>query len=260
LKPGDVFYNLGRRILIFFREIGSITFLFFRILYSSKYLFYDKRLLLEQMLKMGVKSIPLVFIVSVFTGAVSAWQAAYQFRSFGLISLDILGGATSAAIFIELSPVLTGLVIAGRVGASIAAELGTMKVTEQIDALETLAIEPVRFLAAPRFFAGLIMLPVLVIFSNFVAHLGAFLVGFLMLDISSYTFFYSVQRYFIVYNVISGLIKAVVFGGGTALIGCSIGFRTTGGAEGVGFSTIKAFVYSSAFILIGDYILAVILF
>lgn len=212
------------------------------------------------MLKIGVNSLPLVSIVSIFTGAVSAWQAAYQFRSFGLISLDILGGATSAAIFIELAPVLTGIVIAGRVGASIAAELGTMEVTEQIDALETLAIEPVRFLAAPRFYAGLIMLPILVIFSNFIAHLGAFLVGFLMLDISVHTFFNSVQKYFIVYNVISGLIKAVVFGGGTALIGCSIGFSTIGGAEGVGYSTIKAFVYSSAFILIGDYILAVILF
>ncbi|MFO7890902.1 MAG: ABC transporter permease [bacterium] len=258
--PENFFYNLGRRIITFFREIGNLALLLLRILRSSKYIINDKNLLFKQMLKVGVNSLPLVFIVSVFTGAVSAWQAAYQFRSFGLISMDILGGATSAAIFIELSPVLTGIVIAGRVGASIAAELGSMKVTEQIDAMETLAIEPVRFLASPRFFAGLIMLPILVIFSNVIAHLGAFLVGCLMLDVSTFTFFNSVQKYFIVYNVISGLIKAIVFGGGTALIGCSIGFRTTGGAEGVGFSTIKAFVYSSAFILIGDYILAVILF
>ena len=260
MRSGLLFYNLGRRTITFFREIGSLSFLFFRLIKSGTHIIHDKDLLVEQMLKMGVNSLPLVCIVSIFTGAVSAWQAAYQFSSFGLISLDILGGATSAAIFIELAPVLTGIVIAGRVGASIAAELGTMRVTEQIDALETLAIEPVRFLAAPRFYAGLIMLPILVIFSNIIAHLGAFLVSFLMLDISTYTFFNSVQKYFIVYNVMSGLIKAVVFGGGTALIGCSIGFRTTGGAEGVGYSTIKAFVYSSAFILIGDYILAVILF
>lgn len=260
LKPDNFFHNLGRKIIIFFQEIGSLTLLLLRIIYSAKYIVYDKNLLVQQMLKIGVNSLPLVCIVSIFTGAVSAWQAAYQFRSFGLMSMNILGGATSAAIFIELSPVLTGIVIAGRVGASIAAELGSMKVTEQIDALETLAIEPVRFLASPRFFAGLIMLPILVIFSNVIAHLGAFLVSNLMLDISTYTFFNSVQRYFIVYNVVSGLIKAVVFGGGTAVIGCSIGFNTTGGAEGVGYSTIKAFVYSSAFILIGDYILAVILF
>lgn len=254
------FENIGSGIFSFFKEIGFLAVLSFRIFRGMSFSAYNKKLILEQMLKIGVNSLPLVSVVSIFTGAVSAWQAAYQFRAFGLVSLDIIGGATSAAILIELAPVLTGIVLAGRVGASIAAELGTMKVTEQISALETLAIEPVRFLAAPRFIAGLIMMPVLVIYSNFVAHFGAFLVGYLMLDISAAVFFSSVQKYFLVYNVFSGLIKAVVFGGGTALIGCSIGFRTKGGAEGVGSSTIKAFVLSAAFILVSDYIIAIILF
>ncbi|MBN1780711.1 ABC transporter permease [bacterium] len=210
------------------------------------------------MMKIGVLSLPLVTVVSMFTGAVASWQAAYQFR--GLISLDFLGAAVSAAIFIELSPVLTGLVVAGRVGASIAAELGTMCVTEQIDALESLAIDPVRYLALPRFTAGWITMPLLVIYSNIVAHFGAYLVASFLMDVSTAAFFGSVQRYFLFHNVLSGLVKALVFGGGTALVGCAVGFSTTGGAEGVGKSTIRAFVYSSAFILISDYILATFLF
>ncbi len=252
------FQSLGRQIITFFYELGTHSCLLFRILSYAGTSYRDRHLAFQQMMRMGVLSMPLVSIVSLFTGAVASWQAAYQFR--GIISLDFLGAAVSAAIFIELSPVLTGLVIAGRVGASIAAELGTMQVTEQIDALETLAIDPVRYLAAPRFTAGWIMLPILVIYSNFIGHLGGFLVAHLMLDVSAATFFSSVQQYFKLLNVFSGLIKALVFGAGTALIGCAIGFRTRGGAEGVGSSTIKAFVFSSAFILVADYIIAIIMF
>jgi phospholipid/cholesterol/gamma-HCH transport system permease protein len=193
---------------------------------------------------------------------VSSWQAAYQFEAVvtSSVSEDILGSAVSAAIFIELAPVLVGIVVAGRVGASIAAELGTMRVTEQIDALETLAIDPVRYLAAPRFSAGWLMMPMLVIYANFVAHMGAYVVAHLLQGISTSTFFGSVQRHFLLYNVMAGQVKALVFGGGTALVGCAIGFKTGGGAEGVGKATIKAFVFSSSFILIADYILAMILF
>jgi phospholipid/cholesterol/gamma-HCH transport system permease protein len=135
-----------------------------------------------------------------------------------------------------------------------------MKVTEQIDALETLAIDPVKYLAGPRFVAGWTMMPILVIYSNAIAHVGAFIVAKFLIGISSPMFFGSIQRYFNAYNVYSGLIKAFIFGGGTALIGCSIGFNTEGGAEGVGRATIRAFVFSSAFILIADYVLAMILF
>ena len=250
--------RIGASVLQFLQEIGHHTFLFFKSTASFRYALTHHRLVFDQMFKIGLRSFPLVTVVSIFTGAVTSWQAAYQLK--GLVSMDYLGAAASMAILIELSPVLTGLVVAGRVGASIAAELGTMKVTEQIDALESLAIDPVQYLAVPRITAGWTMLPVLVIYSNVVAHLGAFAVANALLDVSTGTFFNSVRRYFLVHNVYSGLIKALVFGWGTALIGCSIGFRTTGGAEGVGASTIKAFVYSSAFILVMDYVLATILF
>jgi len=257
-----VFQRIGAAVISYFREIGILAILLYRIIASTGYVFRRPRLLLDQMIRIGVNSLPLISVVSIFTGAVTAWQAAYQFQIViaGALSLDFLGAASSAAILIELSPVLAGIVVAGRVGASIAAELGTMKVTEQIDALESLAIDPVQYLAAPRFTAGYIMLPVLVIYSYLIAHFGAYVVASIMLGISTNTFFGSVQRYFLVYNVYSGMLKALVFGGGTALIGCSIGFQASGGAEGVGRATIRAFVFSSAFILIADYVLAVILF
>lgn len=253
-----LFQTVGKQGLFFFREVGAHAIMFAQVCRSGIYLFRHRSLLLEQMFKIGVMSLPLVTIVSMFTGAVASWQAAYQFR--GIISLDFLGAAVSAAILIELSPVLTGLVVAGRVGASIAAELGTMRVTEQIDALESMAIDPNQYLAAPRILAGLTMMPVLVTYSNLVAHIGGWLVANAMLGVSTQAFFASAQQYFLLHNVWAGLVKAFFFGGGTALIGCSIGFRTTGGAEGVGLTTIRAFVYSSAFILVADYILATVLF
>lgn len=258
MKRAIIISAVGRRTLHFLMEIGRLAILLYRIILYTPRLIKDRGLIVEQMLKMGVNSLPLVSVVSIFTGAVSSWQAAYQLQ--GLISFDFLGASVSAAIFIELAPVLTAIVIAGRVSASIAAELGTMMVTEQIDALETLAISPVRYLAFPRFTAGWVMMPILVIYSYLVAHLGAFFVANLLLNIDANIFFRSVRNYFSVYNAVAGLIKALVFGAGTSLIGCSIGFRTRGGAEGVGKATIQAFVYSSAFILISDYVLAMILF
>ena len=206
----------------------------------------------------GVNSLPLVLIIAVFTGAIAAWQAAYQLQ--GLAPMSILGGTTSRAIITELGPVLTGIVIAGRVGASIAAELGTMKVTEQIDALEIMAIDPIRYLAMPRVFASLLMMPILVIFANTIAVFGAFVVSDYFLNVTFEVFFDSVKYFFIFSDLTSGLVKAVFFGGVTALLGCHIGFRTQGGAEGVGFSTIRSFVLSATMILILDYVLWMLMF
>ena len=250
--------RLGRRTIAFLSEVGDVTSLFIRILKSTHRLFRDRKLVVEQMAHIGVGSLPLVLIIGLFTGMVSSWQAAYQFK--GMISFSLIGGAVSRAIFIELGPVLTAIVIAGRVGASIAAEIGTMKVTEQIDALESMAINPVRYLAMPRFIGAVFMMPILVVFANAIALGGAFLVANFFLDLSSQVFFSSVERFFQTKDIISGLVKAVAFGGVTALLGCHIGFRTEGGAEGVGKATIRSFVLSSAMILILDYSLWTIIF
>ena len=140
-------------------------------------------------------------------------------------------------------------------GASIAAELGSMKVTEQIDALETMGISPVRYLAMPRFFAAIFMMPILIIFANAIAIGGAFFISNAFLGVSFNVYFDSVKRFFLFGDFIFGLAKGLAFGGVTALLGCHIGFKTEGGAEGVGLSTIRSFVLSSAMILILDYLL-----
>jgi len=239
-------------------ELGGISLLFKDIIFNLRYLHRDRRLFLEQAIRLGYNSIPLVILVGMFTGAVSAWQAKYQFENY--MPLHYLGYSVYKAILIELAPVLTGLVIAGRVSSSIAAELGSMKVTEQIDALESLAIDPLRFLVAPRFTAITFMMPVLVVFASFVAVMGGFAVSTFFLGISSNTFFNEIPRHFQVYDLFVCFTKALVFGAITALIGCYIGIKTVGGAEGVGKSTIQSFVWSSLLILMCDYILAVLLF
>jgi len=253
-----IFQKIGNKTLSFLQEVGQVSVLLGNIFKYFPQIPRSKKLILYQMEHIGVNSLPLVLIIAVFTGAVSAWQAAYQLK--GIAPLSFLGGATSRAIITELGPVLTGIVIAGRVGASIAAELGTMKVTEQIDALETMGISPIRFLAMPRFLAAVIMMPILVIFANVIAVLGAYIVSNYFLGVSFAVFFNSVKRFFEMWDLIAGLIKTVFFGAFTSLLGCHIGFRTEGGAEGVGLATIRSFVISSALILILDYLLWMLIF
>jgi phospholipid/cholesterol/gamma-HCH transport system permease protein len=249
---------IGRKSISFVTYAGGIALLLGRILRSLPRLWTSLGLVIEQMSLMGVNSLPLVLLTSVFTGAVSSVQAAYQFKD--LVPMRYLGTAVGKAVVIELGPVLTALVVAGRVGASIAAELGTMKVTEQIDALETMAIDPIPFLVTPRFLAGLIMLPILTVLSDFVAIMGGYLVALLFLDVSSHTFLGGLKMFFHLRDVLAGLLKAFAFGGTIAIVGCYQGFQTQGGARGVGQSTTRAVVISSVLILIGDYILASLLF
>lgn len=250
--------NIGRLALDFFAEVGRVTGLLGQIIRQGRFLIRDRRLVIDQALNVGYLSLPLVLLVGIFTGAVSAWQGNYQFE--GYIPIRFLGISVYKGVIIELGPVLTALIIAGRVGASIAAELGTMKVTEQIDALESLAINPVRYLASPRFFANVIMMPVLVTLADFIAVIGAFVVANGFLGISAGTFFNEIPRHFWLYDIGAGLLKALVFGGITALMGCYIGFNAEGGAEGVGNATIRAFVWSCLLILASDFLLALILF
>jgi phospholipid/cholesterol/gamma-HCH transport system permease protein len=258
MTPSQTLANVGRIALDFFAEAGGAARLLFRILVGAKGLWKDRKLFFEQALQQGINSLPLVMLVGVFTGAVTAWQGNYQLK--GYAPLQYLGTATFKAVVIELGPVLTALIIAGRVSASIAAELGTMKVTEQIDALESLGISPIRYLAVPRFFANLLMLPVLVILADFIAMMGASFVSTALLGMTSAMFWNQIPIFFQVYDIMAGIIKAVVFGAITALMGCHIGFSTYGGAEGVGLATIRAFVWSCLLILVTDYALAMVLF
>ncbi len=215
-------------------------------------------LVVNQMAAIGVGSMPLAVIVALFTGAVTAVQASYQMRDY--VPMIYLGTVIGKSVVIELGPVLTALVVGGRVGASIAAELGTMRVTEQIDAMETLGISPVRYLVVPRFVAAIVMLPMLTIFADIVAIGGGWLVSVTTLDVSSHTFVSGLRSYFKMQDVFSGLVKAFCFGMIIALMGCHYGLRSEGGAEGVGEATTRAVVASCLLILIVDYLLASFLF
>ena len=249
---------VGRKTLSFFENVGGLAILIKRTFLGLPSVFTRSRLTTEQMHLMGVNSLPLVVVVSVFTGAVTAVQAVYQISDY--VPMRYIGTAVGKAVMIELAPVLTALVVAGRVGAAIAAELGTMKVTEQIDALESLALDPVEYLVVPRFVAGLIMLPVLTVFADAIAILGGLGVSTVSLHVSPHTFFNGLKSFFKMMDLTSGLLKAFVFGSIISIIGCYQGFRTTGGAEGVGRSATKAVVVASVLILIADYVVASILF
>ncbi len=239
-------------------EIGRATSMMLETTQASLERLPSARLITQQMEAIGVGSLWLVIVVSVFTGAVAAVQAAYQFNA--MVPLKYLSGVILRSVVIELGPVLTALVIGGRVGASIAAELGTMKVTEQIDALRAMGISPVRYLVAPRVIAAIIMLPILTIYADAIAVLGGYVVAVVSLNVSTPTYMQGLREFFHMKDLLSGLLKAVFFGNIIGMMGCYYGFQTEGGAEGVGKATTSAVVTSCVLILILDYILATILF
>jgi phospholipid/cholesterol/gamma-HCH transport system permease protein len=218
----------------------------------------DIRNIFRQMLEIGVNSLPVVLITAVFTGMVLALQTYTGFKRFGAAGL--VGSVVALSMTRELGPVLSALIITGRAGAAMAAELGTMRVTEQIDALETLATNPVKYLIVPRFLSGIIMLPALTVVTDIVGIAGGYFVTVILLGASSKTYMRATWDFLEIQDIYSGLIKAGFFGAAFTLISCYKGFYTKGGAEGVGRATTGAVVFSSMTILISDYFLSAWLF
>ena len=212
---------------------------------------------IRQMRNIGVDSLPLTIIVAAFIGAVTAFQTRYQL--FGGVQLSVVGLISRQSIVLELGPLLTGLVLTGRVGARITAELGTMRVTEQIDALETLAYDPVAYLIVPRLLAAIVMLPILVIFANAIGVGTAFLTAVVATDVTSAAFSEGLRLAFAPFQIIYSLIKATLFGAAIAFFCSYEGFTTTAGAEGVGRSTAQAVVITSVAILVLDALTALLL-
>jgi len=208
------------------------------------------RLLLSQMARVGVESVPIAVFIATFTGIVMALQASYTFT--GAIPLYFVGTLVGKTMILELGPVLTGLALAGRVGANIAAEIGTMRVTEQIDALETLAYDPVAYLVVPRVLAGTIMFPAVVLIATSVGIVAGWWTSLELLDMSSPEFVKGLRLFFRPFDVEFAVIKSVSFGLVVTSIGCFFGFTTRGGAEGVGRSTTRAVVVASMVILVLD--------
>lgn len=253
-----VFILLGRGFLGIFEEIGGVCIFLAQVLRQTHRLARNAGNTLIQMDKIGIGSLPLVLVTSLFVGAVTAVQAAYQFQGF--VPLRYIGAVVGKSVTLEVGPVLTALVVGGRVSAAIAAEIGTMKVTEQIDAMEMIAIDPVEYLVLPRIVAATLMLPVLTVFADFVAILGGMFVANLAVGVSFKTFEDGLQLLFRYQDLVGGLMKTVVFGFIIAFMGCYNGFRTQGGAEGVGVATMRAVVSSCLLILVANYMLAYLIF
>lgn len=212
----------------------------------------DRRLsgVLDQMEKVGVASFPLVFLTALFTGMVLALQSAYQLQK--LAAETYIGALVALSMTRELGPVLTALVIAGRVGAAITAEIGTMQVTEQIDALKTLGADPIRYLSVPRLVALWVMLPILTVYADLIGILGGYLVGVYKLGISSSLYMNVTWDALRLKDVFTGLFKAGIFASIISTIACYEGFETAGGAEGVGRSTTLSVVISFILIITAD--------
>ncbi len=250
--------NLGRSVLQNVEEMGNLLLLFISVLSWMIRPPLKLRNIFKQMEFVGVKSIFVVVLTGTFTGMVLALQGYHGFRMFSAESL--VGSTVALGMTRELGPVLTSLMVTARAGSAMAAELGTMRVTEQIDALSVMAANPVKHLIVPRVIAGVVMVPVLTIVSDFMGILGGYFVGVVLLNINSGIFVKNITRYVELDDIYNGLIKATVFGLILSLVGCYKGFNTSGGAEGVGKATTEAVVLASITILVSDYFLTAIMF
>lgn len=214
-------------------------------------------LIRDQMYEIGVRSLPVVAITGFFTGMVLAAQSFFQLSDKGLAGAT--GLMVTKAMLVELGPVLTAFMVTGRVGASICAELGTMRVTEQIDALSSMAVNPLRYLVAPRFIAGTIMLPLLTVFSCLMGVIGGYIVAVYYYNMSPSSFIDPLPEQIKTFDVIMGLIKGFVFGIIIITISSYRGMTTFGGAAGVGRATTNSVVICYSVILIGNFLLTVAL-
>lgn len=242
----------------FFEELGRFFVLVGRIFAWTPRPPYDWRELFRQMVKVGVASIPVVFLTTLFTGAVMALQTFTVLRRINAESF--VGSGVALSMVRELAAVLSGLIVAGRAGSAMAAELGTMRVTEQIDALEVMATDPVHYLMVPRVWATTIMLPLLVVMGMGVGIAGGYMVAVVLMGANPVSYVDRSFQFMNVKDVFSGVLKSAVFGFLLAAIGCQQGYYTRGGAEGVGRSTTAAVVVASIAILVSDFFLTRLLF
>ena len=244
----NFFIHLGKYSLFIFRAFKTI---------NSWSIYFEYSL--EQMIKIGIQSIPIVILTSIFSGMVTAVQAAYQFES-GLVPMWFIGSIVGESVLLELAPMMTALVMTGRIGATITAELGTMRVTEQIDALESLSFDPMAFLVFPRIFAAIIIFPVLIIIGDFFGILGGMIgVIYTIDDVSAQEFIRGLKEWFRPWDVIFGLIKGTFFGFTITSIACYKGYFIEGGASEVGKATTSTVVVSCVAIVFLDYLLAALL-
>ncbi len=242
----------------YFVEVGRFFEMLGRVLLWTPRPPYDVRELLRQMARVGVDSLPVVALTSLFTGMVMALQLFSTLRRFN--ADYFVGSLVALSLVRELTPVIASLLIAGRCGSAMGAELGTMRVTEQIDALEVLATDPVHYLVVPRVWATVLMLPMLIVLGNAIGIAGGYAISIYYFEANPVVYLESTFRYMDLDDLTSGLVKAAVFGLIIAVVGCQKGYFARGGAEGVGRATTHAVVVASIAILISDFFLTKVLF
>ncbi|MBI5327554.1 MAG: ABC transporter permease [Deltaproteobacteria bacterium] len=254
----EFFERLGKRAGMIVSSAGGIAIMLFQAVIWIFVPPLKLRNIFKQMEFVGVKSLFVVVLTGAFTGAVLALQSYNALKRFGAESL--VGPTVALSMARELGPVLTGLMVTGRAGSAMATELGTMRVTEQIDALYTMAVNPIKYLVSPRILAGILMMPVLAVITDFVGVLGGYFVGVKMLGINSGVYIGRTVDFVKPSDIFDGLIKASVFGLILSLVACYHGFNTIGGAAGVGESATKSVVLGCVMILISDYFLTSVMF
>lgn len=241
-----------------FSNIAEYTEFFGRSFFFRWNMRKHRDRILEQIDSVGIGSLPIIVIISSFLGLVTTVQLSYQL--LGLLPRYFLGATVGRMVLIELGPILTGLIVSGRCSSAMAAEIGTMRVTEQIDALESMAINPYHFLNFPRIFGTMISLPILTIFSEFVAIYAGALYAHAFLNVPLDVYNYGLVRNFFPRDLFGGLLKAFLFSFAISISGCYFGFKVKGGAREVGIATTYAVVTACILILILDFIVALVVF
>ena len=242
--------NLGRNTLTFFAYVGGVSRLALETVFWTFAPPLKRMRIFEQAKRIGIDSLPIVSLVGLFTGMILALQTAYLMKK--LSSEIYIASIVALSLTRELGPVLTALIVAGRSGAAITAEIGTMTVTEQVDAMKTLATNPVKYLVVPRFISLTLMLPILTIYADLVGIFGGYLIGVNRLNISPNMYISTTFTTLINKDIFTGLIKTIFFGMIIGLISCYEGLNVKGGAEGVGKSTTRSVVTSFIFIIVAD--------
>lgn len=251
------FERIGAATLAFFAEAGQMALLLASAMAWAARPPYRWRLVLQQMDFAGVGSLFIVLLTGLFTGLVFALQSSFAFAKFNAESL--VGATVVISLCRELGPVLTGLMVAGRAGSAIATELGTMRVSEQIDALESMAVSPVQYLVVPRLLALVVVMPLLTMLFDYLGFLGAFVVSIYQAGIDEGTFMGRIGRLAELSDLLGGLFKAGVFGGIIGVVACHKGMSASGGSKGVGLAATSTVVTCSVLILVVDYLLTTLL-
>ncbi len=254
----DYFEKIGFYILYLINELGSLTIYIWNCILSLFRYSINMDNLFDQMVFIGVDSFFIIGLTGLFVGMVLSLQSYYAAKIVGVTYM--IGPTVALSMTRELGPVLTALMITARCGSSMASEIGTMKISEQIDALEVMSVDPYYFLSMPRIIASMIMLPILSIISSLIGILGGYVVYKFFLGLNGTVFVDMIYKYMKLSDIYNGLIKAVVFGIILATISTYKGYEASGGSKGVGRVTTQAVVLSSIYILFADYILTSILF